>query len=758
MSTAYGQSGVGLSLGANFDFGGLVGPFFHLEAGAELKGSRAAHTLLLILRSPSKVWTSYIERPAPPKVTARNAVPGRRAGKEKVRLKVRKLQPYWASSEPITFAYLRGRTWDFKADVSGKAWAGLGDAFDNDETGAAAGARLEAGYLGIRTRLADPAPRHFSSVYSSGLSGQVDDILEYNLERKALAWLYMLSKSPKAGRKLDTPIEPARIKAGKYASRLHKTTVETFEAWDTLDTQAINRGGGGVLKTVLGKMVKLGKKAKRSYDKSNFDSVKIIAQLEQGISTLEQLHTTIRDDLAKQQSDLRARARKMKLAVADDVFAAELRKTEEAVRMRQREARSLISALQRARRNPLTGASPSSTSVGPPSFFLDLDVHEGRVHARAGVKVVLPAVASGKKPRDGDGKTERRRATLTGKGGGYSRRIGFRFQSTAHADDGGRRVLYSTQDTIVAHHYWSLSGDATLGRKANEAKKHLLATMHYRSVLANWFDTGGQKHKAMPGGSGVSYGMSVLRVRLIEYARAARAVYAPKAAAASLPKIDGEPGKTEKILMKQLRVSDFALRKLVRTMPEWLEEELQMEDAFVLEAAFGFKDPIGLAVTNRRVENLFNLSEFKTLHKTGKRPPSMRLQSLRLRYRIRNDADRSRNLFNIGLNPQLNYYPDGENDPGDFRQDMEMFDQYTTAGNWKWLQKFCPSSVAAQLGIGVERVTRVGSEGIVTMHETFFPDPYDEKSIGKALAERLERKNYQQNAEYLVPPVQLFGQ
>jgi hypothetical protein len=128
---------------------------------------------------------------------------------------------------------------------------------------------------------------------------------------------------------------------------------------------------------------------------------------------------------------------------------------------------------------------------------------------------------------------------------------------------------------------------------------------------------------------------------------------------------------------------------------------------------------------------------------------------------VRTDDDKSRSLINLGWNPE----PWGEG--------LKPWGQGSVDGSQPWYVRltgvdpklpnwFNLPALALQLGIGLERVERVGSEGIVELHHTLFPQPYDPSDApagyGRPLADTLTARNWRLITDLLVPPVTLFSQ
>lgn len=771
LSTAYGQSGFSGSLGLDLDFGGIVGPFVHLEVGASLSGERTAHTIVLIHRLQSKVWPEFY--PSPPQPTKRSSkktsVNGNKKSVVRIKWATKKNTPIWTCDRPIALADMRGRTWEFKGEATGAAWAGVGNAFDDDETGLAVGAKLTGSVTGTFTMLRDNSARHYASVYDSHLAQDVDDLLEDNLKNKAAAWLTMAGENRHAAATLGTPFEPSKHRLRRLGIGIDSTAQEFFDAWDTYSTPAIDRNTGGMFGTAARGLRGLARKAKTAWKNHHLKTDDLIADLNSAIATYTTFQNDVLHDLPDRDGHLQSYIAPKSIT---DMLVDDINKMVKAASLRISEGQQLVAALERAKaRKAGTAPANGNTTKNNPSFYLDLDVIEANTHAQAGAKLVLPEIVSQiKKPKaskvnQAEPQSNRIRATLTLSGGGFSKRIGFRYHAYSPPANAKDPILQTTQDTVVVYNFWEVSAEATAIRSQAKATKHFLATINYRAVIANWFRDGPHKEQALPNGSGVCFGMSFLMGRLQSYTLETKRVYDPLTASATRPNLNEEETKTEKQLMKQLRVSQQAIREFARSIPDWLfEDGLEFGDAFVIESAFAFKAPQKLDFSGsqpverqyRRPAKLTNLQAYKDLKERKTHQPDTHHQCIRLRYRIRSDEDRTRNLFTLGLNPLTSYKPSCGSGPKDYAEDVKGFNLNMTAPEFV-SQPFVPSALQQQVSIGAERVTRVGTEGIVTMHEVYFPERYD-KTLDKERAERLERKNYKANAEYVVPPVQLFSQ
>jgi hypothetical protein len=186
-------------------------------------------------------------------------------------------------------------------------------------------------------------------------------------------------------------------------------------------------------------------------------------------------------------------------------------------------------------------------------------------------------------------------------------------------------------------------------------------------------------------------------------------------------------------------------------------------ESYLVESAFAFTVPLDLQmhIENHRPKALFELDPVLDLLKPAPvRGSTLRLQSIRLRYRIRNDDDKSRSIIRLGWNPEP-WGDEGFGAPPLVRSAEVNEDPW-----WVRLTGIDPklpnwlktSALALELGIGIERVRRVGSEGIMELHHRLYPDPYDHKAYTVERAKALEIANHRAITEMLVPPVALFSQ
>jgi hypothetical protein len=440
----------------------------------------------------------------------------------------------------------------------------------------------------------------------------------------------------------------------------------------------------------------------------------------------------------------------------DSFHGDERRRVWKIARRRRNEAIDLRDALIRRqklealRANVPPAPAPAAATSVP--ALLEIVVFEGSVQAAAGAKLVLPL------------KLERAKLTLEAIC--LTRRISFRYQTPVPGTS--RRTLLSSQETAVTYLNRKVEAQATsLGEKGFFKAWPNLVTMSYRSVHVQWFDDLLPNNSlALPNGSGLSFGMSVLADSFSAYAIACKAI-GPIQPGQTTAALDPSLTALEAALLAQLRVTPDELRAFMRTAPDWtadvkLDASTRAE-SYLVESSFAFKAPEKLFIESRRPKELFSLPPVASLlgNKATKRPDELRLQVLRLRFRIRSDDDKSRSLIQLGWNPEpwgegLTPWGAGSADASDPWY-VRLTGIDPKLPNWMKLP-----SLAVELGIGVERVRRVGSEGIVELHQHFFPAPYSPapvpKGYGPERAGRLADANWQTITALLVPPVALFSQ
>jgi hypothetical protein len=739
LSSAYAQAGGGLSLSAKVDFGPLLIPFVHFDFGVAVEGERTAHSVLVLQRMPHRVWLEDMERPPQPPQKNPQAPPPPFPN------------PDWTASRPLALAVLHGKTGRLKATVAASAWAGLGSLGDFDQTGVTFGVGAAALLGGSVTRIADVAPRHYLPTPSdSSLNDDVDDLFAAELKVNAAAWVLEVGGGVQDLKIFDVPRVPLASRAQWEAEELRHGVVETrvitaLEAADALaipvvDSAAVGQTGFAVINALRS----AAKKAK-----AMFASKRLLT-----------------DDLVREIGDVGKELQRWIDYLSDPKKSAELgprtrRKLRGIAQLRLKEANDFIEALERrkARKARLsTPATQPAPELISPRFHLDIMDVEAEAGISASAKAALgvePLVSF-----------RGRSAHIEAKAMVRSRRIAFRYQSFV---PGSGRTLTCSQEAVINYNTRDAAVEADAGtikkteqeeQEEKGKKKRFLATMSYRAVMVQWFDDlQGNNHKAIPNGSGVSFGMSILKDSFDSYARECKQMKQAPSGKPLLADLSVPVKGLETVMTKQLRVNAEELRAFMRNAPSSDADV----DSYVIESAFAFTAPVALTIEQGRPKALFELDAVKKLAgPKADRGTDLRLQVIRLRIRIRHDGDKSRNLIELGWNPE----PFGEelSNPwgiGEEQEDPLMvigIDANPAEGDSVLPNFLNSSSLAIQVGIKVQRVRRAGAEGAFDFYIHYYPSLYDRKKVGKERSKALEASHAREIADMLVPPVTLFNQ
>lgn len=788
ISTAYGQSGVGMTVGGAVDFGAMLGPGVHLVAGVNAKGSRTAHALLVLHRAPRKAWFKDIVKPLPD-----HKIQGGRG----VRRRVPKHN--WATDRYYALGFLRGHTKELGIDVSASAWVGFGAAFDVDETGVTAGAKIEAGGSGLFSRLCDPNPGLYAQYNSKLINGDLNGIFRENTKRKAAAWLIETGQGRKALKDADAPMETASSVARRLrvlGHNIEDLTLNAANTYDTHDTSISNRQFGNWLSSALSIGWNRGKGAYNTVTGKTLKTNKLITEIAASLAQF----IALRDKALEEDVYLkRLRAIAAEVAQVHLVsYAVKIKHNArliEACKLRILEAEVQLVNLKRAQELKFFNkVADNRQAAAAPQFFLDVVMVEGHVSGEVGAQFVLPTILGREKKRAlGEEKKNLEgvkkyvptlHATVAAEG--YTKRIGSRFQSYVLGSGGHNRTLLSTQDAVVKYNSRLIKGSSgvTTQRTVSGETQFNLITMTYRAVLANWFDdTFAHAHEALPCGSGISFGMSILQTRIQAYAAACLTMSDRDILIDSESPDDIHP--FEFAMRRQLRVPRRDLRLCFRQIPKNLLAEDRPDEAFVIESSFAFVQPQKLSIDKHKTKNLFDLPAFKKLGSDGASQDfdNTRLQVIRIRYRVKTDEDRTRNYFSLGWNPMvyLHKNDDGSNkeeesivpfvDQNNYGEDLKNFDQFKTVADdfavkKKWQEHIDEvkdngiefPELQVQVSTGLERVERVGSETILTLYEHLVEPFYSPKDYTPERIKELKEQNDERDAEMLVPPVMLFSQ
>lgn len=277
-------------------------------------------------------------------------------------------------------------------------------------------------------------------------------------------------------------------------------------------------------------------------------------------------------------------------------------------------------------------------------------------------------------------------------------------------------------------------------------------TVSYRSVSAYWYHAAtarsGQRPKAYPNGSGVTFGLSVAPGRIERYAWRCR---------------NGAEGEAalEDLLETQLRIDKETMRGFFAAFPFPTETTNQrkhlyesghgFERPLVVESGHGFDRTVELPPLERRAATqmhepgwLFDQVEAKTRLDAKAPGPTdgTSLRVLRVRYPIATDEDRSRSVFSFGWTSAAGDPPTAESLDPRGRDQLESL-------------KKGRAKITGTGGIGLTRIRRVGTEGFVELHTRTFPPLIEPVDWDRA--EHLRGRAFDHVHDFVVPPVPLFG-
>lgn len=752
LSAAYGQAGVGIGGSIKADFGKTIAPFLTLSVKGDIAGERLAHALSVVQRLPVRAWAVDNVSFRPP--AAADSKPGT--------LRIR--EAIWRSRSPLAVSFLEGTTYKLSTKVAGKAWAGIGSDADSDETGMALGIGVDAmvGGGGTLTMLRDEAPRHFAaSPYDSGLAEYVDDLFFDNLKRRVAGWLLLNGVGAEAATKSGMPVETLETIAGELASPLSaeaKSVIDGFDKAELSDPVDAVIGSG-----LLGKLKSMGERVKKAVDaigpKRPLKTEDLLRELEDADksyeSWLEMLADNYRGSFAERPDD--PDQREMLRAAAE---------------ARRREILELSAALKRRRAAKQAAASkaPSPTPNIPP-VLLNVTVIEGQGSVAAGAKASLTVlegnaaktVQSARRAagRAAGGDAIKLDGALSAEAAAQSKRTSLRFQAAAVGTDG--RVLITSQDAVLTYMNWQLKAGATAAGASKQARRANWVTMSYRAVIANWFDDlQPLNQEALPSGSGVAFGLSILSPRFAVYQEHCGL----PGASVSLPE---DAQATETAIAKQLRLTPVELRSFMQSLPEGLARDLAGQvDALVVESSFAFTKPVPIQVNDHRPDNLFELKPVEQLVQGKRDVDGARLQIVRLRFRLADAHERRRSFFSLGWKEpeddgaaEADGAADGAADdtaaltPPDtrFRRFLVSLQRVASLPDQLKSKTFVlPGSLT------IERLERVGSEGLVELHRKLYPPSFDPETLGVERARELEDRFERRLAETWVPGVVLFSQ
>ncbi|RVU33976.1 hypothetical protein EOI86_22895 [Hwanghaeella grinnelliae] len=773
VSSAYAMSGIGLGAGVAADLGSVIAPLLHLKPGVKIKGEATANALVVIARTPCKAWKTLIEelpQPDPARIDVIPSIP----------------PTDWHSTRPLQLGFLRGTRGMLNAKLTAQAWAGIAQPADTDETGLSIGLSGEVGGQAEHITVYDANPKYFGlNPKGKDIADAVDELMSVNIKRKAAAWILINGNGIKEARELGFPI-PFLETFFKQLPANTETIAKNFDEATIPDlaSQSIVKNTNTLVYAL----------AERAHSLNNMlgkgvpDTARLVQMLQDSIKDINARIESLKGDFFKDEEE-RLRV-EIWLENRDDIANLE---------QRIREAETLIRQLEERKLNKKTGGldwSQGSLKTGGPAMYLSLIATTKQFDLNAGAKAIF----------NGSSFIEREkplfRASAKAQRGLSQKKIAFSYQTHARGVSRALQDLITTQNTNVTYSIWTARATAVLqGANIRSRKKEKTrdawTTMSYRSVLVNWFDTiqqapSGKPGKAgtaqsLPNGSGVSFGMSVTDTKLAEYIRACKPPPGQKTPPANIPE-DLVP--MEAAMTRQLRVTKAELRRFMRHQPSGMDNALREHDTFLVESAFAFTQPQSLTIKKFQAVGLRDLAPVTTLEKvkdaeTQTRPPELKLQSIRLRYRIRDDKERHRHPFSFGIAPEFfggaetadlpgTTGAEGDDKDAPPKPDPDV-DQPKTEEKSKWLKllikygkkltgssfttasdEICMAELPMNFIAEADWVTRVGCEGIVDVTIVYFPSPYH--TLKPKDAEAAEASQHQFLGELRVPGVTLFSQ
>ena len=377
------------------------------------------------------------------------------------------------------------------------------------------------------------------------------------------------------------------------------------------------------------------------------------------------------------------------------------------------------------------------------------------------------------------------RASLQAKATVDAKRISYRIErATPGASGEAGRRLVTTQDTVLgynAHLDVKVSGNIGKPDPDKKPKQWSFGSMNYRSVRAIWIEDDGAIPRALPNGSGVSFGTTVAVPRLAEYAKLCKKEATDHGAkrfheALKVPGLrifSDDAAKVERHLLENLGVDPRSLRAMFAVTDVALDTPT---GALIVEAGFAFDshveiqsaDGFGADVLNPR-RDLFELPPVQQRVKDRDTTPGDRsaannlktsLVVLRVRTRVQDELSRS-GAFTLGLNPrpwrtEENQRKADEEDAAD--APISKYRWIFTRDGWS-PKKPNLSETAVQGGLTFQRIRDVEAAACINLATVWFPPPlkmHRSRDNSEKLVEHLADEN--RRSEVFLPPVALFFQ
>lgn len=726
----------------------------------------------------------------------------------------REIKPIWAGLKPLSLAKMNGSTYQLSFSAGVGIEIGIGDPFAADEAGLALGAKVEGTVeFEISDLVEKSGSRAFKpAVDSNELRDAVDEILADGLKEQLVLWMIVaypdwrksidertlsggladlirMANTTWAGLQHDWPIDADVVGPFQklFSSLVPKRRPSTDELIKHLDKFSNELGlANEKAKAELAKIRRWFEQIAMLVDalkQEGNQQPKLETWLETKRDELNDLtsefrwtydpHEVLRKEIAAIFAAPPAGMKRiaalngvLKLMADAEERRERMDQTRKAVSSRNdefvTEFKRRLSQRKAAKNNGAIEPEPLQPNAGPSLM---------RVNSAVSVKASAGIAFKAQLPKKIAGEEASFISDYTWKHVRFRLQVGGEKTPRKGRQQAGHVVL--TQDTNVVQNLLNLRAGIS-GRVRRQGatddpnvdddvvladRNWRYGTLSYRTVSAYWFHPSdariGDQPLAYPNGSGVTFGLSVEPGRIGRYAQNCR---------------DRKPGETpheqelEARLRDQLRVDTDTLRAFFADFPfptkttsnkKHLDKSgYDFERAFIIEAGFGFTTTVKMpklmklnATDINEPSWLFDQAEAKERldHKDPGPLTASTLRVMRVRYPIATDDDNSHSVFSFGWT--------------DVAKDPPSADELTHQNKEGQLAdlKAGHAPVTATAAISIDRIKRVGSEGLIDLHVQTFP-----RLLEDVYAKELPQQWTLPGAfdlvhEFIVPPTALFG-
>jgi hypothetical protein len=786
----------------------------------KVAAKRTDHHLLVIARMPKALYDKTVSKLRLPSARRNQAQPPPQndvgktlrpyavdgIGKNNI------VRPFWAGEKPLSLAMMDGSTYQMSFNAGIGIEIGIGDPFAADEAGLALGAKVEGTVeLEISDLVEKSGSRAFKpAVDSNDPRDAVDEILADGLKEQLVLWMIVadpdwrksidertlsagladlvkMANTTWAGLQHDWPIDadvvgplqklfsalvPNRRPSTKKLEELLENFKAGLEATDTRASQELAK-----LRRWFEQIALLVDARKLDDDQRMSLQLWLDSQQTELNDLMSEFRWTY-DPKKALRDEIEAiftapPAGKTPIAALNDVLrsiaAAEKRRarmdqTRHAVNKRNldfvTEFKQRLEKRKAAKNDGPIEPEPPQQNAGPSLM---------RVNSAISLKAVAGIAFKAQLPKTIAGEEASFISDYTCKHVKFRLQVGGEKTQANKRQPAGHVVL--TQDTNVVQNLLSLRAGISGSVRRQGATKNpnvdndvevadrnwRYGTVSYRTVSTYWFHPSnahiGDQPLAYPNGSGVTFGLSVEPGRIGRYAQNCR---------------DRKPGETsheqelETLLRAQLRVDTETLRaffadfpfptKTTSTKKHLDESGYDFERAFIIEAGFGFtktvKMPKLMKLNTTGINEpdwLFDQAEAKE-RLDSKEPGELSastLRVLRVRYPIVTENDNSHSVFCFGWTGTANEPPSA---------DSLLEPKPDQLANLKAGH----APVTGTAGIGIDRIKRVGNEGLIDLHIQTFPGLLEDHDWTERQQWRRTRA-FDLVHEFVVPPTALLG-